>query len=508
MKRILIAAMALTICASAMAQGTFTIRRPVDGSKVKEVIKVRIPKNSIPDGGYVGIYLDGKFLEAVMPDVEGDDYVYQLDSQAKEIADGEHTIEAVLFVDFSQRPRIVNRTSVKIVVENKSSIKMPEKGFSLRYNFTPGKEHRYQLTQKQTVSMISQAMAQVGGRAAERSLEVEKFRMMYAVDNAYAVGNGRKDGLVRIQPLPDKGKDYAYLTIAGETEPKKYYDYDMAPIYMRVTDTGREKFSGMPTYFPLEGTSGDASKLDLLLMLPLPVLPTQPVKPGSVWQDTFLLGSLNLDERFEVDKFTKGLPARGEFVGLEWRNGIPCAKLKTTIAVGAKDLKDVKGLNQVEGQAVKLELNLVTWFALDRGKIIRMEQNIMQEALVDSGSGAGGPGGGPDSSGNSTAPLPSKGGGRGGPGGPAGLPPGDDKFMFSMSDLDHSRFVFKPTFENGEVKSFFQLAAGGGVGQAPPEGAGGSQRGAGGFGSRNGGGSVNTKQILRITMQIAIDAEN
>lgn len=79
-----------------------------------------------------------------------------------------------------------------------------------------------------------------------------------------------------------------------------------------------------------------------------------------------------------------------------------------------------------------------------------------------------------------------------------------------MSDLNNSRFVYKPTFENGEVKSFFQLAAGGGVGQAPPDlgGGGGSQRGSGGFGSRSGGGSANTKQILRITMQIAIDAEN
>lgn len=503
--------MALTICASAMAQGTFTIRRPVDGSKVKEVIKVRIPKNSIPDGGYVGIYLDGKFLEAVMPDVDGEDYVYQLDSQAKDIADGEHTIEAVLFVDFSQRPRIVNRTSVKVVVENKSSIKMPEKGFSLRYNFTPGKEHRYMMTQKQTISMISQAMAQVGGRAAERSLEVEKFRMMYAVDNAYNVGNGRKEGLVRIQPLPDKGRDFAYITVAGETEPKKYYDYEMAPVYMRVTDTGREKFSGMPSYFPLEGTSGDASTTDLLLLLPLPVLPTQPVKPGSVWQDTFLLGSLKLDDRFEVDKYTQGLPARGEFVGLEWRNGIPCAKLKTTIAVGAKDLKNVKGLNQVDGDAVKLELNLITWFALDRGKIIRMEENIIQEALVDPGSGGGGPssGGGGGNSGGPTAPLPSKGGGRGGAplGGPSGVP-GDDKFMFSMDDLNSSRFIFKPTFENGEVKSFFQLAAGGGVGQAPPDGGSSQGRGQGGFGSRAGGGSSNTKQILRITMQIAIDAEN
>ena len=44
------------------AQGSFTIVRPFDGSKVREMVKVLFPKNSVPDNsGYVGIFIDGKF---------------------------------------------------------------------------------------------------------------------------------------------------------------------------------------------------------------------------------------------------------------------------------------------------------------------------------------------------------------------------------------------------------------------------------------------------------------
>ena len=58
-----------------------------DGAKVREDVRILIPKNSVPKTGYVGIFLDGKFLEAVVPNLSGRYYEYMLDTKAKGISE-------------------------------------------------------------------------------------------------------------------------------------------------------------------------------------------------------------------------------------------------------------------------------------------------------------------------------------------------------------------------------------------------------------------------------------
>ena len=52
---------------NANAQAPFTIRRPSDGSTVREKVKVEIPRSSIKLGSFVAFYIDDKFLVAVAP---------------------------------------------------------------------------------------------------------------------------------------------------------------------------------------------------------------------------------------------------------------------------------------------------------------------------------------------------------------------------------------------------------------------------------------------------------
>lgn len=60
---VLMAATAMT--AGAQNTAPFTIRRPPDGATVREKVKVQIPLASIPEGGYVSIYIDGDFRGAL-----------------------------------------------------------------------------------------------------------------------------------------------------------------------------------------------------------------------------------------------------------------------------------------------------------------------------------------------------------------------------------------------------------------------------------------------------------
>jgi len=514
MKKFVAVALALSIVGSTWAQGTFTIRRPVEGSTVREIVTLRIPKNSIPEGGYLGILVNGKFLEAVAPDVDGNDYIYKLDTKRRGIADGPMTVEAVLYVDNGTRPQIVNRSSVTVKVDNHTSIKIPANGLVMRYKFSPGREYIYTNYTQANVSMISQAAAQLGSRAAEIPVDAERVRVLYAVDNAYSTKTGR-EGLIRVQILPNKGKDYAMVTTRGETEPKKFMDYEMHPIYTRVTDTGREVWSSYPTYFPLDGTQGEAFRMDLSTIQTFPVLPTKGVKPGDRWQAAILQSNFDLEKRHETDKFNVALPGRGVFEGVEWQYGIPCAKIRTTLAVGQNDLQNLSNVNQQEGEAVKIQLEELTWFALDRGIVIRTETNRTQESLVTVGSGdltGGGDGdGGSDGElgrnpGAAGAPgRGSRGGGSRG-GSDAGRERGDDGGLLSLGQvLAKFGMQFHPHVNaNGD----FVLLRQAGTMAPPPSGGDAGGFGGAGAGGRSGGaGGGGVKQILRVRVQQVMELE-
>lgn len=235
MKRFWGTILAVALAGAVLAQAPFTIVRPVDGSKVREKIRVLVPENSIPDRGYVGVYVNGKFVEATVFYKKDGYFEYILDTKERKIADGKTQIALVLFQDQGERSVVLERSSVEVTVANSTSIDVPDDGFSLRYKFKQGKELIYNVEVAGTLSSISEAQARMGGRAAELPVESDKFRLLYAIDNVLPDGKG----LVRVQALPDPGKNYAHFTLlenaAGEVlEGARYYDWQMHPLYMAI----------------------------------------------------------------------------------------------------------------------------------------------------------------------------------------------------------------------------------------------------------------------------------
>jgi len=475
----------LGVCVAAMAltQGTFTIRRPADGSVVREVVKIRIPKNSVPSSGYVGFWINGKFLEASVPDVDGQDYVYQLDTKKFKIPDGKMTIEAVLYVDYQEAPKIVNRSSVEVQLDNASSIRVPPAGFKLRYKFIPGYQLVYNAEFRTVVSTISQSELNRGGRPAELPLDPERFRMLYACE-----GLNDKGYLVRMQAAPNPGKDYIRLTIGGATEAARFPASDCAPIYLRLTGTGREQYGAAPFYVPMLGSSAEGKTDMLFANFPLPILPTKNVKPGESWPGAYSAGSIDVNKIFESDKFTLNFPARGTLEGIEWEGGIPCAKIRNTITVGTQspEGKQLQALGRAFADD-KIELDETVWFALNQGVAVKIVRNMRIDRKVDTSSAGGG-----------MAPGMGGAGARGG-----GLGLGAD-------DGDDRRIG-----PGGRTSSFNQNIPSGGKPQPPAGGGGaggtrglgapgsGQGRGGGGFGGGGGrgGSSGGGAQYMRIVTQ-------
>lgn len=399
MRRVIGMLAALTLAGYAAAQAPFTIVRPADGARVREVVKFLFPKNSIPERGYVGIWVNGQFLQALVPSTSGEYAVFLLDTKKLHLPDGDLNVEAVLYEDLDRTSVIRDRSSVKLTLDNSSSIKIPANGLLLRYKFTPGTEYVYSVESRDSVSSISESQVARGSRAAELPLDAERFRYLVAVDNVYKTAKGR-DALVRMQILPKAGQirysdglvtpfDYAIMSLPDGK--RRVYANEMASMYLRITDTGREVFGGASPAWPMEGSQGQGAMSHVYAAMPLPVLPEKRVSPGDSWQGPIVAGLVRESTLFSSRKVSFSVPARGDFLGVEWQNGVPCAKIKMSLSLGEATRQGAELARMGrEFTDTKLELEELVWFALDRGIPVRIELNLTQDIKSDQVPNLGG----------------------------------------------------------------------------------------------------------------------
>ncbi|MER3466506.1 MAG: hypothetical protein C4340_05130, partial [Armatimonadota bacterium] len=207
--------------ATAVAQAPFTIVKPQEGASVRETVTIVFPKNSVPRGAFIGIAIDGKFVEATVPtlDQKLDALVYKLDTKARKIPDGKHTIKVNLYMNIDGKPAIAETSEVTVTVGNYAGITVPEDGLPVRYKWRPGAAHSYTVEIGVDLSTLTEAQNRMGGRAAQLPVAVETARVLFAVDDVKPGGLG----LVRAQLLPYKGRDYVVVTAANETQPTIHY---------------------------------------------------------------------------------------------------------------------------------------------------------------------------------------------------------------------------------------------------------------------------------------------
>ncbi|CAN5392833.1 hypothetical protein BH11ARM2_BH11ARM2_10330 [soil metagenome] len=502
--------------AAAVAQAPFTLVRPLDGATVKEKVRILIPKGSVPADGYIGFFLNGKLLEATRPPVKGNFYEYTLDTKGRGIPDtvpgSPAKLEAVLYNDYDNQPRVVDRSSVDINIFNRTRVpvRIPSGGIKLRYGWQPGSESIYSVEEKTVISSITEDQNNLGGKAAEFPQQGDKFRYLYAVDNVY--GNG--DALLRMQILPQKGKDYAVVTIAGNDQSERRYETEMAPLYMRVNSVGAQIWGSIPPYVPSETSVAATSRVDLIGSFPMPSLPTKAVRPGDAWQTRFQIGALNPGNFYQQTSIVRTFPARGEFVGLEWEMGHPCAKIMNSIAQGQKSLESAK-LKKAGSQFTddaKVSEQETVWFALDTRKIMKVVREQTIEIKADAGAvgavfgfGNTGQGSAGGAGGGSYGP-----GGGGPPGAPGGYPGGPGR-AGGGGKGGNSDQIGPETLRQG---GFGPRGGRGGQG-APggyPGGPGGFPGGPGGFPGQGGRGTgngpaVNQQAFLRVKSLITFVLE-
>jgi len=362
-------------CAAAVAQAPFTIVRPQDGARVREVVQVRFPIRSVPSGGFIGVSIDGKFVEAVAPaaldsDRERGHYIYRWDTKRLNVPDGEHTIELTLYSspEGGSGARVLGRSSVRLQVQNE--IKVPAEGIFLRYRWTPGRTYRYNL--KAVIKEVNEV--QYSGLTPEETILTD-----FSFKGDLTVLDFRSNlGLISWMPVPP-----AIEITGGQVE---VINSDrMAPVYQEVETTGRVR------YQVSRAADSQQAGVYYYWVADLPLLPPRRYKPGDRWSATIAIN--NPLRSGQVSEIGEQIPVAARLERFEWEQGYKCAKIVYEFTGNIPVPLNLGGLQLEKPKSV---VRREVYFAYDLGQVIRVKTITQLEGRVRQeqyGGGLGAPGG-------------------------------------------------------------------------------------------------------------------
>lgn len=392
--------------ASAQNEAPFTIRYPPDGATVREKVRIRIPLASIPEGGYVSLYIDGDFRGALSVTPEERDEIQKAALKKKEPAyfeyvwdtkapvkkkfsnietrpaDGQHTIMAKLFQPGKTETAgstLIETSSVNIIVANKF-----DPGnigpIKLQYKFVDGTTSNYD---RNGLSAVVAGLSQGMQGSGDQELVSYKSDLVVGVEDKYSNGHAIvRNKMKRLEVR--QGSNVSFYP--SEQLPNSLYQ-ELDPLGNVVYQNSNATFDqfaqlGVPVSATLE----------------LPILPRQSVSVGDVWQS---------DGKVEIpgtapDKQPK-VQMQSKFEGFEWEGGHPTAHIHQSYDSSKQPGLNAKepimfGTVLVTQPTVKYDQDI--FVAYRSGKLIKVVRKVevvgKTTEQIGGAPGAGAPGmGGP-----------------------------------------------------------------------------------------------------------------
>jgi hypothetical protein len=173
--------LAITMPMAASAQVPFKVARPQDGARVRETVRIQIPRTALTNVKYLALSVDGKFraglgvpspvfekngkAKSVTTDVLAYDETSvsilwntkaltpdpKNPSLLEGVEDGPHAVEIIAFDGNNKR---IGRQSLTLEVDNKGGLRVPADGILLTYRFQVGDETHY--SQKTDVEYLGE----------------------------------------------------------------------------------------------------------------------------------------------------------------------------------------------------------------------------------------------------------------------------------------------------------------------------------------------------------------
>ena len=385
----------------AHAQSPFTIRRPKDGTTVREKLRIEIPRASIHAGGFVALYVDDTFTVALPPE-EGEEgavekpFFYIWDTKGGGISDGEHTIRAVLYEPSAGAGgsaigvNEVARTEVRVTVANK--INDGPSALLLRYRYHEGDNLEYSRNgQAMAIGALSES-----GKIGDESLGSVKGTLRLAVEDS------RFDSVAQSSVYLVRNKLTSLSILNGSQEQVFEPSQLSNSMYQELLPDGRVQYETGDKTGAEEFTS---LGLPVNNTLELPLLPTLEVSVGSEWKTQ--------NQRIDIPGLSPSKQPRvtltNKLEDLEWEGGRRTAKIHQTYEGPIKEKQIQFGPVEVDSPQVKYSRNV--YIAYDSGLLVRTTRSLTVEGRTTSPIGAP-----PSASSNGNG-----GGFQGGPGG-SGFP--------------------------------------------------------------------------------------
>ncbi|MGC8783493.1 MAG: hypothetical protein ACP5RN_03770 [Armatimonadota bacterium] len=355
----------LGVAVFALAQGTpFNILRPADGAIVRERVRIEVPRASIPEGGFVGIYIDGRFQTSLAPRRDDKEprlrYVWDTKvpivdpstQKPEPVKDGEHTITVVLY---DPDGKAIDRAEVRVQVANQEGISLPAIGTRLQYRFRLGENVNYK-QHDEVILLAGQTGAEItGGVTGEQvAYEADTFFNLFAYDirgNIFIIRQraNKQQVLAYNQPVYTLGEEMfravlQFITPLGSV------------IYQNV-DTTNDPY--------------------VFRVMVLPVLPELRVKVGDTWTSWahILLPDMPVERARKVQ-------VQNKLEGVEWEGGYPTVKIRQTYE---GTLSGTLEFSNYVLQDPKVKLDRTLWFAFNAGRLVRSEATIEIEGQVPTG---------------------------------------------------------------------------------------------------------------------------
>jgi hypothetical protein len=457
-RNVALALSALSLCAlnSASAQAPFTILKPPDGATVREQVKIEIPRKSIKAGGFVAFYIDDKFYTAQSPqEDETKPYTFVWDTKDNNIADGEHTIRAVLYEPAGDSVAVDEKqtSEVKISVANK--IKNGPKSLTLRYRYRDGSVMEYARNAK---AMVVGGLSSNGVITSDQTLNEMKSKLLVGIEDYRSADD---IALVR--------NKLTALSILEQGQEVSYpQDQLSGSMYQELTSQGKVQYEIGTGAGLLEFM---ARGLPVNNTLELPLLPAMQVSVGQTWKQP--------GQRLDIPGLPPAIQPRvtltSKFEGLEWESGYPTAKIHQTFEGEVGKEMNFVGVDVTQPK-VTYERDI--YIAYKSGTLVKIKRSLTVSGRTTSDAGAP-----PD--------LGASGGGGGSPfGGAMGGPSGGRPSAAGTSGAGgFPGMTGPPPGAGGGFRSGGGGSPFGGSMSGPPPGAGGGFRsgGPGGGGFRSGG---------------------
>ncbi len=388
--------------AAGMAVKPLELAEPKDGSDVKEKVKLVVPREGIPPGGFVAVYIDDKFRVALAPPSEADleeqgkaadsplEYVWNTkaaltdDSSAlaaeRFLADGPHVVE---IRSYDANGSEIERVKAQVNLRNTIDA-VTNKPIRLIYGGDPSRlgrswiyEHNVELEANSSAPGFGRTVRgaragiqqqSTGGPDKIKHKELTKY-LVSLEDLVPSSGTGfyreRREGPIVVNL--DNVKHVVRVDASS-----RYYSMERTGNVLKSKLMERE--AREPIVNPLD-LPGRAHRMNE------PFTTNLRVHLGA-----YIPASLNIDR------------LQATIEGMEWQNGEQCAKIRLTYVAGTGKV-DINSVNIKGADFQVIQGNTTIWFSEATNRVIRAKHEITGNLMVDTnqfaaGGGVGGyPGG-------------------------------------------------------------------------------------------------------------------